>query len=44
MNIEVILNDMTKLYPSYAPEHREPVLEYYAKMFEQGLIAGWKVI
>jgi hypothetical protein len=42
--MEITLKDMSKIYPSYSPEHRQPVLEYYAKMFELGLIAAWKVI
>ena len=44
MNMEIILKDGTKLYPSYAPEHRKPVLEYYANLFEIGELISWKVI
>jgi hypothetical protein len=44
MNIEVILKDMTRIYPSYSPEHRKGVIEFYANLFESGEIAGWKII
>jgi hypothetical protein len=44
MNMEIILKDGSVIYPSYAPEHRQPVLEFYAKLFEQGELLSWKVI
>ena len=44
MNLEIILNDMTTIYPSYAPEHKAKVIEFYKDKFEKGLIAGWAII
>ena len=44
MTVEVMLTDGTTIYPSYDPEHRQSVLEFYASRFEQGLIMAWKVI
>jgi hypothetical protein len=44
MTIEVILKDMTKIYPSYDPEYRKGILEFYSNLFENGEIVGWKVI
>lgn len=42
--MEVMLRDGSVIYPSYAPEHRQPVLEFYAKLFESGELISWKVI
>lgn len=44
MNLEVILRDMTKIYPSYDPAHRKGVLAFYENLFNNGDIVGWKVI
>jgi hypothetical protein len=44
MTIEVMLLDGHKIYPSYDPEHRKAILEFYADKFDKGLIMGWKVI
>jgi hypothetical protein len=44
MNLEIILNDMTKIYPSYDPEHKESVIAFYKARFEEGSIAGWAII
>jgi hypothetical protein len=43
MNIEVILKDGSKIYPSYDPEHRKTVLAFYQDIFEKGEIIGWAV-
>ena len=44
MNLEIILNDMTKIYPSYDPQHKAQVIEFYKARFEEGSIAGWAII
>jgi hypothetical protein len=43
MNIEVILLDGTKIFPSYDPEHRKGVIEFYSDQFDKGLIMGWAI-
>lgn len=44
MTIEVILKDMSTIYPSYDPEHRKAIIEFYSNLFENGEIVGWKVV
>jgi hypothetical protein len=44
MNMEITLLDGTNIYPSYDPEHRKGVLEFYADKFDKGLIMAWKVV
>ena len=44
MTVEVMFQDGSKIYPSYDPEHRKAILEFYANLFENGEIVGWKVI
>ena len=44
MNMEIILKDGSKLYPSYAPDNRFEILKYYAQLFERGQLISWKVI
>jgi hypothetical protein len=39
-----MLLDGHKIFPSYDPEHRKAILEFYADKFDKGLIMGWKVI
>jgi hypothetical protein len=44
MTVEVMFHDGSKIYPSYDPEHRKSILEFYAKLFDNGEILGWKVV
>jgi hypothetical protein len=44
MNVEVTLVDGTKIYPSYSPEHRKSVIEFYSTQFDKGLIMGWAIV
>jgi hypothetical protein len=44
MTIEVILKDMSTIYPSYDPEHRKEVIRYYSEQFELGNIVAWKIV
>lgn len=43
MNVEVTLNDNSKIYPSYAPEHLSEVVGFYQKQYWAGQIQGYKV-
>ena len=42
MNVEVTLNDNTKIYPSYAPEHKAEVIGFYTKEYWANKIQGFK--
>ena len=44
MTVEVILKDGKRIYPSFDPEHRNGVLEYYSELFERGEIIYWGVM
>jgi hypothetical protein len=44
MTVEVKFHDGSAIYPSYDPEHRKAILEFYANLFDKGEIASWKII
>jgi hypothetical protein len=44
MNLEIILKDGTSIYPSYDPQHKAQVIEFYKEMFDKGQITGWAII
>jgi hypothetical protein len=44
MNMEIILLDGTSIYPSYAHEHKDSVIEFYKARLDEGLITGWAII
>jgi len=44
MTVEVMFHDGSAIYPSYDPEHRKTILEFYANLFDKGEIMSWKVI
>lgn len=44
MTVEVILKDMTTIYPSFDPEHRKEVIRWYSEQFEAGRIVAWKIL
>jgi hypothetical protein len=44
MTVEVMFKDGSAIYPSYDPEHRKSILEFYANLFESGEIMSWKVL
>lgn len=44
MTVEVMFKDGSAIYPSYDPEHRKSVLEFYTNLFDKGEIISWKVI
>ena len=43
MTVEVILNDMTTIYPSFDPEHRDEVIRFYTNEKSHGRIVAWKI-
>ena len=43
MNVVVALNDGSKIYPSYAPEHESDVLSFYATKVIAGEIQGYVI-
>jgi hypothetical protein len=44
MRVEVMFHDGSTIYPSYDPEHRKGILEFYSNLFEKGEIMSWKVV
>ena len=42
MNVEVTLNDNSKIYPSYDPEHKSEVIGFYTKQYWAMKIQGFK--
>jgi hypothetical protein len=44
MNLEIILKDGTSIYPSYDPQHKDAIIEFYKARFEEGTITGWAII
>ena len=41
MNVTVALNDGSQIYPSYAQEHKDSVLEFYNNAVANHLITGY---
>ena len=41
MNVEVTLNDGSKLFPSFDPEHKQAVLDFYRGLVFDGKIRGY---
>jgi hypothetical protein len=41
MNVEVILNDGTKLFPSFDPTHSELIKVAYSNLYKFRQIAGY---
>jgi hypothetical protein len=44
MTVKVMFHDGSAIYPSYDPEHRKSILEFYANLFDKGEIMGWEVL
>lgn len=44
MTIEVILKDGSSIFPSFDPEHKEAVVEFYKGLYAKGLITGWGLV
>jgi hypothetical protein len=42
MNVEVMLIDNSKIYPSYDPEHKAEVIGWYTKEYWAGRIQGFR--
>jgi hypothetical protein len=43
MNVTVMLNNFSKIYPSYDPQHLSEVVGFYQKQYWTGQIQGYKV-
>lgn len=43
MNVEVTLNNNTKIFPSYDPEHALEIFDFYAKQYLANLIQGYRI-
>ena len=43
MNVEVTLNDGSKLFPSFDPEHKQEVLDFYRELAFSGKIRGFTI-
>ena len=41
MNVTVALNDGSQIYPSYDPEHKDTVIEFYNNAVANHLITGY---
>ena len=44
MNVTVKTNTGLVIYPSYAPEHSNSILEFYSKQFHSYQIEAYKVV
>lgn len=44
MNMEIILNDGTKLFPSYDPSHKFEILKFYVELYRTKQIISFKEI
>jgi hypothetical protein len=43
MNVEVTLNDNSKIYPSYDPQHKAEVIGFYTKAYWNLMIQGYRI-
>ncbi len=43
MNVVVQYADGSKIYPAYAPEHKDSVISFYANILSKGQIAGYVI-
>lgn len=43
MNVTVQHLDGSKIYPSYAPEHKEQGIAFYADLLANGTISGYVI-
>jgi hypothetical protein len=43
MTVEVMLNNGSKIYPGYAPDHKEEVIGYYTNLYWKSKIQWFKV-
>jgi hypothetical protein len=43
MNVVVQSLDNSKIYPSYAPEHKDSVMAFYADLVAKGSISGYVI-
>jgi hypothetical protein len=43
MNVTVQQLDNSKIYPSYAPEHKDTVMAFYADLVAKGSISGYVI-
>lgn len=44
MNMEITLNDGTKLFPSFEPAHKFEVLKYYVELWRAKKIISFREI
>lgn len=44
MTVKVMFQDGSVIYPSYDPEHRKSIIEFYSNLFENGEIVGWAIV
>ena len=44
MNLEIILNDGTKIFPSFAPDNRFEILRYYVELWQNKKIISFREI
>ena len=44
MTVAVTLHNGKTIYPSYDPEHRKGIIEFYSNQFDNGLIQAWRIV
>lgn len=44
MNMEITLNDGTKIFPSYDPSHKFEILKYYVELWQTKKIVNFREI
>lgn len=43
MNVAITQNDGSKIFPSYAPEHKEAILTFYKNLTESYQITNYHI-